>query len=436
MKTVSTLLICFSAAIIYSQQSTMDIGTFLLSVQEDSSLAIQNEINSFLERSSPTIPIIDDIEFRIRNQAYRFDAQRYSLRLSPRGLGESIANKNVRNADVSYNKQRKKVLTSKLLFNRYYLIIELLYHQTIINYYKDLTVLYEDKISVLKKLVSSLDFDLNDIVSAENKLTKTRLDIINFEKNIALLKKGFLPLMGIQICFNPAYDTFNTFDTTGLVTVEYIQEFIQQSKFVIDSENVFLKNDLLEFQLAENRYKLEIAESKRFISFFEFAYDHGERMDELARKNDGKDYDLNRAFIMDIGFRIPYFNTDRNDINRRKLAYLSGREDFVELKRELDYRINKDSDDITNLVSQYTYLKARKNDVNAESSLKRYLETEGVDPLALLSLKESIINNDINMEEIKFNILRNYIRILEVTGKLSQEPYRNYLSLNQEVLKL
>ena len=85
-------------------------------------------------------------------------------------------------------------------------------------------------------------------------------------------------------------------------------------------------------------------------------------------------------------------------------------------------------------MSQYQFLEARKNDVDAESSLKRYLEMEGVDPLILLSIRESILDNDIELLEIKFSILRNYIRVLDTSGELSRKPLKNYLSMKQEPL--
>ncbi len=434
MKAAVLTVLVVSLCILSVHAEKSSIGTFLLTAEKDYSVAEQEKKVSFLQESSKNMPVIDDIELRIRNRAYRFDRQRYSLRVEPRGFGETRASRNVYQTLLHYNKHKKNVLLNEKLSERCFLVIELLYHQMMLVLYKRLSVLYEDRISVLKKQTGSLDFDLNDIIKSENKLTKLRLEIVNLEKNEHLIKEGYIPLLRRKIIIGDTSDKFDTFDTTGFVTVEYISEQVKNTGFNLDSNNVYLQHDKLELQFAENRYNLEVAEGRRYISFFEFAYDHGERMEELAEKNDNDPYDLKRAFIMNLGIRIPYINSDRHDINRRKLEYLSDKENYTELKRELEYRVNKDSDDIRTLVEQYAFLKARKENVNAESSLKRYLEMEGVDPLVLLSLKESIIDNDINMEEIKFNILRNYIRILDVTGQLSRKPIKNYLSLKQEAV--
>jgi len=428
MKKWVPLLLSIAATNVFSQSPATDIGTFLRTVQEDSVLIMQNQKESFLKKTTAGIPLVDGVQLRLRNQAYRFDTQRYAVRISPRGFGETKARNRICRTDQVFNRQRTLAMMNSLIADRYYLVVDLLYHQTVISLYKDLSVLHEDKIAVLKKQTGSLAFDMNDLIKAEDKLTNLRSEIIMLEKNITLLQRGYNPVSGLKINLNLPTEIIETFDTTGFIPVEVIGDWVKTTTFVLDSNNIYLKRDRLELMVAENEFTLEMAENRRWISFFEFAYDHGERLEELDNKYDGKEYDLTRAYIMSLGFEIPYITRDRYDINRRKLAFLSDKENFLELKSELEYRVKKDAEDILALVIQYAYLIARKNDVNAESSFKRYLEMDGVDPLVLLSLKESIMENDIKIEEIRFNIYRNYIRILDVTGQLSQVPSRNYLA--------
>jgi hypothetical protein len=228
--------------------------------------------------------------------------------------------------------------------------------------------------------------------------------------------------------------SFTGFDTSGFVDIESINKEIDTTSFTIDKNNVYLHYDRLDFQCAKSRYDLETSEGRRYLSYLEFSYDHGERLDELDRKYEGREYDLNRAYLMELGIRIPYINVDRHDIHRRKLRYLRAQEDYKAMKRRLNRQMDKDAEDIKLLASQYDFLKARRDDVKAESSLKKYLEMEGVDPLILLSIRESIIENDIELEKIKFDIFRNYIRLLDTSGKISEKPLKNYLSMNKEIM--
>lgn len=426
MKIAVTLVLCLSVFAVSAQPGKIAIGKFLLTAEEDCAIKAQNEKVEFLKGSSSNMPLIDDIEIRIRNDAYKFDRQRYTLRVEPRGFGETGALRDLYTMRLKYHEQKKELLINRLLKDRYLLVIELLHRRSMLKLYKELIVLYEDRINVLKQRTGSLDFDLNDLIKAEDEFTKLKFDNIERERNIKRLKKEinrYLP-----------GESLIEFDTAGFVSIEFISDLAENTEFILDTNNVYLKYDRLTFQLAEKRYNLETAEGRRYISFFQFSYDHGERMEEMERKNDGRDYDLNRAYIMNLGIRIPYINTDRHDINRRKLTYLDDRENYQKLKRVLGERVKKDSEDIRILVSQYRFLEARGNDVNAESSLKRYMQMDGIDPTILLSIKESILENNIKKAKIKFDILRNYIRVIDVTGQLSKKPLRNFLSSNQEVI--
>jgi hypothetical protein len=79
-------------------------------------------------------------------------------------------------------------------------------------------------------------------------------------------------------------------------------------------------------------------------------------------------------------------------------------------------------------VEQYRYLKARENEVDAQASLKKYLQMSGVDPLSLLDIKAAELRNRIKIQEVKYGILRNWIRVLDASGRLSREPLRNWLA--------
>jgi hypothetical protein len=52
-----------------------------------------------------------------------------------------------------------------------------------------------------------------------------------------------------------------------------------------------------------------------------------------------------------------------------------------------------------------------------------------------LSIKESIEKNHIAVAKVRFNILRNYIQVLDVTGQISKKPLKNYLSAAAGVME-
>lgn len=433
MRLKCSLFVMVLITLIIAKKGPVSISTFLVADEKSSATESQKDKVKFLKKSSSNMPIIDDFELRIRNRAYEFDRQRYSLRLEPRGFGETRASRNFYKTNLARQEQRKAVLESRLLKSRYYLALDYMYTQSMLALYRQLNVLYEDKIKVSKNNnTGSMELNLVGIIDVENDYTKLKFDNIERERTLKNQKGKIKKIL--------SQSKFAGFDTTSLIRIDRISKQIDSTKYELDPDNVYVKYGKLQLDMAKNRYNLETAEGRRYINFFEFSYDHDNMRDELETKEENEskpdylkeNYNLNKAYMMEVGLRIPFFNIDRHDINRRKLSYLSEKEDFKELKKELEKKIEKDAEDIRILISQYTFLQARKNDVDAESSLKKYLELDGVDPVKLLSIRENILRNDIKMEKIKFDILRNYIRIIDATGQLYKKPLRNYLSSNME----
>jgi hypothetical protein len=189
-----------------------------------------------------------------------------------------------------------------------------------------------------------------------------------------------------------------------------------------------LKGIQREFELARSRYKLEKAENRKFLNYIEFSYDNGNMKDELYRKDEGKSYNTNKAYSIEIGLSIPGFNTNALEISKRQESFLKAQTDYEKLKRDLQLIMADDLEDIYSYIEQYQYLQARETQVDAEASLKKYLQISGTDPLVLLSIKEGLIKNLMKIQEVRFGILRNYINVLDVSGKLSHMPLVNYLS--------
>ena len=203
---------------------------------------------------------------------------------------------------------------------------------------------------------------------------------------------------------------------------------VDKGAFVLDTGHVYLQYLKQNLALAESRYRMEKAQGRQYFSFLEFSYDVGERLNEMQRRDDGKNYDLARAYGLEVGFRLPNLTDGKQDLNRFKEDLLSEKEDYAQRRRELEDIMRKDLLDIRSLVIQHRYLTARESQVDAESSLKKYLQMAGVDPLALLAIKAGNLKNRSKLEEVRYGIIQNWIKVLDAAGRLSSEPLRNYLA--------
>lgn len=400
------------------------VKQYLLTAKSDAVLQSRQAGGEFAYGDYAGLPMIRDMEIRVRNEAFDFARQRYTLRVEPRGIGESRSSRLYNETQLKHSQQRNRVLLNRALLHRYLMTVDLLMRQDMQRLYGDMIAVAEDKIKVLDKQKGATDFDLSSLIDAEVDLTKLKALSLDSKKEIEVLEQRIGRDLGLE--------SFPGFDTTGLVDVEAIIAEVEKSSYAVDSNHVYLAYLDLGLALAENRYKLEQAEGRQFLSYLSFSYDVGERADELERRRDGKDFDLTRAYILEAGFRIPGLTTGNQELNRRKAEFLSEREDVEQSRAELRETMQKDIQDIHSLVSQYRYMKARENEVDAEASLKKYMQMSGVNPLILLSIKAGSLKNSLKIAEVKFGIIMNYIKVMDATGRLSQKPLRNFLSASSE----
>jgi hypothetical protein len=185
-------------------------------------------------------------------------------------------------------------------------------------------------------------------------------------------------------------------------------------------ENVKLKSRQNKVNLALNKYRLEQAKNRDYLSFFEVSYDTDES-DEPKK-----------AYSVEFGIKLPFFNSDREDINRKKVAYMQERLKYESEKREGEEKIISLTHSLDRLIRQHSLLVDNTENGNARSSYNTFLKMEGMDPLNILSIKETILKSDIRVIETEYDIRRRFVDLLYTSGKLVEKPFKNFISGSME----
>jgi hypothetical protein len=407
------------------------IHQYLITAKADGTLMARRSEGELVFGSYSGLPFLRDMEFRVRNDAFNPNYMRYTLRLDPRSFGEGQASSHYGEAEIKRNRQRNQLLFNRALVERYLLTVDCLKWNKILILNSQLFGVLEDRIKVLDKRKTTTDFNLADLIEAEIELTNIHSQDLDIRKDLNVLEQQII----MQIYENNLDTTFAGFDTTGLVLADDIIAQVEHGSYGLDSNHIYLEYLKQGLVLAESRYKMEKASGQQFLSFLSFSYDVGNRLNEMDRRDAGKDYDLGRAYSVEAGFRLPFLTTGSQELNRRKEQLLSEKENYQENRKQLEDMMHKDIKDIHSLVIQYRYLKARETQVDAEASLKKYMQMSGVDPLALLSIKAGDLKNRMQLEDVKYGIIRNWIKVLNASGKLSQEPLKNWLAIGQPEIK-
>ena len=403
------------------------LGRFLASSLDDSLILARQGHVELLKKTPSSIPLIGDAEFRVKNRAFDFSAQRYTLKLSPRGFGETKALRDYKRAQINYEETLSRYDLNELLLKRYVFFIDILERKSLSNGYRELIPVYEDRIKVMEQLKASTDFDLTVLISTEKDLAKMISENIEEMQEVTTANRYIWAILGDTLA--------GGIDTAGLISVAAVNKIIENMTFSLDETNIYLKNVKSEFDFSEKRYNVELARNRNIISFFDFSFDFGAYNDETMRYREGKSYDQNLAYVMDIGIKLPFISGSREDIVRRKIDFLNDKEESIRLHNELIAKLHKDQADMQAYVERYALLTARETETDAAASLKKYQQLSGANPLVLLEIKEDLIKNRMEKEKIHFSILRNFIYLLDGTGQLIREPVVNFLSAGREALK-
>jgi len=415
-------LIMISGVAAYGKSYTVD--EIIRTSADDRRITLQNEKHKFLSNAFPGIPLIDNIELKAQEKSYNINNVEYTLKIQPRGIGETFISAKYRNALMSKSKHKSELVFGTAMSDRYKRIIDLLEQDARHKLYKQLMDVYSDKIKVMEKL-STVDpkFDITELITVENDNVKTLGSDMESQKLADLYSSKLKSLLNNH--------DFTEIDTTGMIPIDSLVNLVEQkladSTFSLDSDNVHVKKYKIDLDIGEIRYKLEKAENRKYLSSLEFSYDNGEHLDQLQRKADEKDYNLNDAFTIGINISFPFLTTRPQDVVQRKADFIKAKEDYESFKENLQYSFIEDINDLKYYIIQYRLLKARELEVDAEASLKKYLEFKGADPLVLLSIKENIIKNQLNRTDVIYGLYRNYIRVLDMTGELIKWPTKNFL---------
>ena len=400
----------FGSAHALEDMDELTIDRFILTAENDLKLQNQKELTRYLNEAPSSTPYIDRMEFRTETQEFDLEKQKYSLRLYPKGWGETRYTRQVTELAGQSCRTEQRQYYNAALKLRYELVLEYLESRSMVDLKQQLAAVCEDRIHVLnKKSSGSLSFDISDLISAEELLTDLRLELVGLENKITGIEHQIAVAANSQI---PV-----AFDKTPLIPISAIEKKIHGLPMETTVNNVKLEDQKNKMDLADSKYRLEQAKNRNYLSFFQVSYD-------------SDDYeDMDKACSIELAIKLPFINSDRDGVNRKKINYMKERLQYNEEMRALAEKRISQTRSLDRLIKQYTLLESNKKNSNAEVSLKAYLQMDGMDPLNLLKIRESIIKSDIQLEKTAFNIRFRFIELMDMMGKLPETPFKNYITL-------
>lgn len=390
--------------------SQFDMEGFLATAGGDLSLNPTRAKIDYLKENNFNGPWFSRVEFRIRSNNADLSQEDFRLRFTPANPGELKANKRYYSKQVDLLNLEYQEEFNNALKRRYKIMIDHLFE------YEKISTL-ETQLGINRRLIEMMNsgtaaytMDLGDLIDAESNELDLSLSIENSRIN----------LDEIEFLIRDVYefDGEIIWEDEGVIEVQDILNLFAEFKDHPSDQHIYLTKIDQRNMLAAERFNIEKSESLRNIGYFQAEYD-------TDRGNEPSEH-----FGYQIGIRIPIVNPDKPDLNRRKLALMDD-EAILEEKKEEHQR----EMELTVLrMNRYSGQYAEINNTQTSMSKQNFFSLQSPDKFIkisdLIKINEFYIDLLTKKNQVEKRIFESYLHYLDLNGKLSETPLRNYLSKN------
>ena len=148
----------------------------------------------------------------------------------------------------------------------------------------------------------------------------------------------------------------------------------------------------------------------------------------IQRLVDDKDNRRTRdKFFANIGIKLPFFDSNKDNDLRNQVADLEAEGDYMEKFRDVSVKVNRLVEQINGFLAQWKVQKDFAEKVKAGNIFEQFAKDAGSDPLLLLRARESAVESELNAVKLEVDIYDLYLELLQYAGQLSKEGVQNHL---------
>jgi len=292
----------------------LTITRFLGTAEKDYRLQNHRDIVDYFETAPTSTPYVDKIEFRTKTEDFDMSKQKYALRFYPKGWGETEYTDKLAETAKRSNQIEHEAYFNTALKQRYNLVLAYCEAASLLKLQQSLVAVYDDRIHVLRRQSQqNLDFNMDLLIEAEDQYIDLQLDRVKLENNLSRIVEQ----VKMASDSNARID-FQENQMAGIEIVEWVISDMDENSTI---ENVHLLDQRVKIELSEYKYQLEKSKNRDYLSFFQVAYD----ADEYD--------DMEKAYSVEFGFKLPFVNPDRNEVNRRRINHMKERLKYEDDKR-------------------------------------------------------------------------------------------------------
>ena len=383
---------------------------FLATAREDLALNPTQAKLDFLKENNFNGPWISRVEFRTRSNDANISQEDFRFRVTPGNPGELKANKRYYLKQVDLLNIEYQEDLDQALIRRYSIAIDHIFeNQKKDNLQKQLAV-NRQLIDIMSKGNGAYAMDMGDLIDTESDELDMKLSVEDTKMRID----------EIEYLIREFYDFSGelNWSQVELIEVNDILNLFNEFKDKPSGQHINLVKMDQRNALAAERFNIEKSETLNNIGYFQAEYD-------TERGSEAFDH-----FGYQIGIRIPIVNPDKPQLNRRKLALMDDEalleEKKDDFRKELELAVLR----MDNYAVQYTEIGAKLEKISQQNFLTLQSPGKAIKISDLIKMNEFYIDLLDKKTTVEKKIYRTYIEYLDLNGKLTELPMRNYLSKN------
>lgn len=395
--------IVFLPIMIFGQISSID---FLKSYKKEESVVFQYNKLYSLKTDSYNLPYIEKLEVRTETNEFDWRKQEYLLRVSPNSRRNVETQRQFRETARYLSEMEFEVAKSEAIRKRYDLLVDDVFLQRILLIKNKQTVLLKDKVILLQRSIFLDDFDIMELIEAEDDAQKNQREIMDLENAILATEKN--------IQRNILINNKVKLKGENLITVADVKEILSSLKTTktihpgIEVQSAKVYNQMLE-------YEWESSKTKFSLGFVQVKYGH-----------DAGD-SFRKSFSVGVGFDIPFKSMGRIALNELELNVRESESDFRNSKSQISEEKYFQLQQLGNLIRKYELVAQQLENGQAEYALKEYQKIAETPPKALVKLRENTLKIEMLLQILEYEIMQTLVEYLDCAGLLIQTPFRNYL---------
>ena len=372
-------------------------------------LLLQNNLQ-FLKESKQGMPLVEKMEFRTESDRLDIQRQEFLFRMSfNKGRSRKVQDQ-ITNNNIKLYETRSQLISEVELARRYKRIVDWYYVEQEIERLKTHKILLEDKKLVYQKmLVNALVVDIDDLLRVEENILEINRNISKSEHLKKYAIGQLLPLMDSLAEYNLQNDSWISIETMKKVLNE-IRE--------ISTKNLEQAQQAAKVDFSQLEYDMEKSEANKILDFVQVKY---------ARRGNINFY---QELSLGLAFNIPVKSSSRIKLNKNMLDIIDEQYKQHLLEMDLEEKIASYYTGFDFLAKEYELIQEQISDNRLEKTYEKYSKVEGAQPLTLLRIKESILENERLINEIEKDACLIFLEILRFKGLIHQIPTTNYLSDN------